>query len=263
MSYGHSPGPLTRAPGQLLDLDAVAWTPILAALWRYCLSAATVGIGIFISTHLMAFSDRANLFIPLLAVIVSTCYGGLGSGLLATVLAGAGAAYLLLHPLNSMAIHDWDDLLRWIFFVGTSFVIVLLIWRQQTSQQLASRLTSAVSQFRAGTNGNVGKKAELSEVTRAGETVGEHQELASEKVGRNLAIGVNARIPSLPHETLSKREDQVFRLLITGKGLSAIATELELSVTTVSTYRVRILKKMNLTNNAELIGYAIKRGFLD
>ena len=263
MSYRSSPGSLTHAPGQSLNFDAVAWAPILAALWRYCLSAATVGIGLFVSTHLMAFSDRANLFLLLLAVIVCTYYGGLGSGLLAIVLASAGAAYFLLHPINSIAIHNVDDLLRWIFFVGTSFVIMLLIWRQQKSQQIANRLTSAVPRSKPGADGSVGKRAQPSEIIRAGETVGGGQKSARETVGQNLAMGVNTGTSSSPHETLSNREDQVFRLLITGKGMTAIATELELSVTTVSTYRARILKKMNLTNNAELICYAIKRGLLD
>ena len=262
MSYRSSPGSLTHAPGQSLNFDAVAWAPILSALWRYGLSAATVGIGLFVSTHLMAFSDRANLFLLLLAVIVCTYYGGLGSGVLALVLASAGAAYFLLHPLNSLAIHNLGDLLRWMFFVGTSFVIVLLIWRQQKAQQIANRLTSAVPRSRAGTGGYLGKKAQPSEVLRAGETVGGGQKSAREAGGQNLSMGVNTGPSSLPHETLSNREDQVFRLLITGKGMTAIATDLALSVTTVSTYRARILKKMNLTNNAELICYAIKRGLL-
>ena len=262
MSYGHPPGPLTRAPDQLLDLDAVAWTPILVTLWRCCLVTATVGIGLFVSTHLMVLTDRANLFLLLLAVIVSTYYGGLGSGLFAILLASAGAIYFLLHPLNSMAVHNLDDLLRWIFFVGTSFVIVLLIWRQQKTQQLGKRLTSTVPRFSAWTDGYIAKKIQSSEIIRAGETLRDGHKPASEKEGENLAMGVSTGTSSLPHETLSNREDQVFRLLITGKGLSAIATELELHVTTVSTYRRRILKKMNLTNNAELICYAIKRGLL-
>ena len=149
------------------------------------------------------------------------------------------------------------------FFVGTSFVIMLLIWRQQKSQQIANQLTSAVPRSKPGADGSVGKKAQPSEVVRAGETVGGGQKSARETVGQNLAMGVNTGMSSPPHETLSNREDQGFRLLITGKGMTAIATELDLSVTTVSTYRGRILKKMNLTNNAELICYAIKRGLLD
>src|SRR5262245_16513700 len=263
MSYGGSPGSLTHAPGQSLDLDSVAWARILAALLRYCLSAATVGIGLFVSTRLLTVSDRANLFLLLLAVVVSTYYGGLRSGLLAIVLASAGAAYFLLHPLNALAIHNLDDLLRWIFFVGTSFVIVLLIWRQQKAHQIAKRLTRAVPRSRAGADGYVGKKAQASEVSRAVETVGGGQKSRRETGGQNLTMGVDTGMSSLPHETLSNREDQVFRLLITGKSMTAIATELELSVTTVSTYRARILKKLNLINNAELICYAMKRGLLD
>src|SRR5262245_18784381 len=100
------------------------------------------------------------------------------------------------------------------FFVGTSFVIMLLICRHQKSQQIASRLTSAVPRSRAGTDGSVGEKALPSEVIRAGETVGGGQKSARETVGQTLAMGVNTGSSSLPHETLSNREDQVFRLLI-------------------------------------------------
>ena len=61
-----------------------------------------------------------------------------------------------------------------------------------------------------------------------------------------------------PHATLSEREFQVFCKIAVGKPVSKIADELFLSVKTVSTYRARILQKMNMKNNADLTYYAVK-----
>ncbi len=65
------------------------------------------------------------------------------------------------------------------------------------------------------------------------------------------------------HETLSDREYQTMRLIASGKTVSGIAKELSLSVKTVSTYRSRILVKMNMKNNAAITYYAIKQGLVD
>jgi DNA-binding NarL/FixJ family response regulator len=65
-----------------------------------------------------------------------------------------------------------------------------------------------------------------------------------------------------PHQMLSDREDQILRLIASGRTLSEIAQELSLSVKTISTYRSRILAKMRLKNNAELIRYAVERGLV-
>jgi DNA-binding NarL/FixJ family response regulator len=62
----------------------------------------------------------------------------------------------------------------------------------------------------------------------------------------------------LPHQKLSEREYQVVHMLSKGKTVGAISKELNLSVKTVSTYRVRALKKMNFKTNAELIRYMIQ-----
>jgi two-component system invasion response regulator UvrY len=64
------------------------------------------------------------------------------------------------------------------------------------------------------------------------------------------------------HELLSDREFEVFKLIAAGKSVSDIASQIMLSVTTVSTYRSRILMKMNLKTNAELTMYAIEHKLL-
>lgn len=63
-----------------------------------------------------------------------------------------------------------------------------------------------------------------------------------------------------PHESLSERELEVLRRIGSGKSVSDIANELSLSVKTISTYRSRILMKMNMRNNAELMLYVLHEG---
>jgi two-component system, NarL family, invasion response regulator UvrY len=76
----------------------------------------------------------------------------------------------------------------------------------------------------------------------------------AEKMASYLAIDVHTP----PHERLSDREFLVLRLIASGKTPTAIAKDLALSVKTISTYRMRILEKMNMSNNAELTHYAIQ-----
>lgn len=64
-----------------------------------------------------------------------------------------------------------------------------------------------------------------------------------------------------PHEGLTDREMQVFRLLVSGLSINDIAAELHLSAKTISTHKLRLMRKMDLHNNAELIRYGIEHGF--
>jgi two-component system, NarL family, invasion response regulator UvrY len=70
-------------------------------------------------------------------------------------------------------------------------------------------------------------------------------------------------VKSSPHEQLSDREYQVLRMLGSGRTVSEIATALRLSVKTVSTYRTRLLDKMQMHTNAEVMRYAIENGLMD
>jgi DNA-binding NarL/FixJ family response regulator len=81
--------------------------------------------------------------------------------------------------------------------------------------------------------------------------------LGEQLVGRLNGEGHNA-----PHTELSQREFQIFCKLAGGKAVSRVADELLLSVTTVSTYRSRVLEKMNMKSNANITYYAIKHGLI-
>ena len=85
----------------------------------------------------------------------------------------------------------------------------------------------------------------------------------SPTLAERLAIAVGGDYDKSPHETLSDREFQVMCLIASGKKPAEIAGELLLSVKTVSTYRARVLEKMNMESNAEITYYAVKSGLID
>ena len=73
-----------------------------------------------------------------------------------------------------------------------------------------------------------------------------------------LASMIVHNVQAAPHESLSDREFLILRLIASGKPVGAIARELSLSVKTVSTYRARLLDKMGMSNNSELVHYAFQ-----
>ena len=75
-----------------------------------------------------------------------------------------------------------------------------------------------------------------------------------------MVTGLNKDKEQFLHESLTDREFQVFRLLATGKKLKKMADELCLSINTISTYRSRILQKMDMKSNPDVIRYAIENG---
>ncbi len=89
--------------------------------------------------------------------------------------------------------------------------------------------------------------------------------------GRYISQGLAEKMASLlvndvqvaPHETLSDREFLILSLIASGKSVSIIARELSLSVKTISTYRSRLLEKMGMSNNAQLVHYAFQHKLVD
>ena len=74
---------------------------------------------------------------------------------------------------------------------------------------------------------------------------------------------VESASAEVAHELLSEREYQVMRLIALGKSVKEIGFELSLSVKTISTYRTRIMEKMKLKSNADIIRYAMHEGLVD
>jgi len=85
----------------------------------------------------------------------------------------------------------------------------------------------------------------------------------SERLGETLAANLNEDAEGPPHEALSAREFEIFRMIALGKTVGQIADELGLSTTTVSTHRSRIMDKLNLTTTSDLIRYAFHYHLVD
>ena len=121
----------------------------------------------------------------------------------------------------------------------------------------------AVRALKTGASGYLTKESAPEEMLSAIRKVSRGGKYVSASLAETLASMLNEHDERLPHEALSNREYQVMCLIASGKSVSEIAQELSLSVKTVSTYRARILKKLRMTNNAELIRYATKNELVD
>lgn len=121
----------------------------------------------------------------------------------------------------------------------------------------------AVHVLRAGASGYLSKEAASEELLRAVNTVLAGRRYVSSALAELLAndIGTDASQPL--HAKLSEREFQILCKLSAGRSVSEIGNELRLSVKTVSTYRSRILDKMNFKTNADLTTYALKNGLIN
>ena len=116
----------------------------------------------------------------------------------------------------------------------------------------------AIRALRAGASGYLTKASASEELIGAIRKVAAGRKYVSTSLAEKLAVELDADASKPPHETLSDREYQVMIMLASGKTVKEIADEVCLSVKTISTYRTRIMEKMNLKKNAELTLYAIQ-----
>ncbi|HET7057573.1 MAG TPA: response regulator transcription factor [Nitrospiraceae bacterium] len=120
----------------------------------------------------------------------------------------------------------------------------------------------AIRMFKAGADGYLTKASAPCELVRAIKKVMAGGQYVSPTLGEKLAVTVKSGIEQAPHERLSDREYQVLCLIASGKTVSEIAEAVNLSVTTISTYRTRILEKMSMKNNSEITRYAMQEGLV-
>ena len=121
----------------------------------------------------------------------------------------------------------------------------------------------AVRAIKAGAAGYLTKETVSEELVKAIRTASTGRKYITPSLGEKLAYFLEINSEKLPHELLSDREYQVICMIATGKTVVEIAEDLYLSEKTISTYRSRILEKMNMKNNAELTHYAIKHGLVE
>lgn len=113
--------------------------------------------------------------------------------------------------------------------------------------------------LKAGAYGYLSKMASPSELTKALQTIHLGKKYITPQLAEKLISVIDQDATKAPHELLSDREFEVFKMLAQGKSVSEIAAAANLSVTTVSTYRARILAKMDMKTNADIIHYAIEK----
>lgn len=121
----------------------------------------------------------------------------------------------------------------------------------------------AVRVLKSGASGYLTKESAPVELVKAIRQISQGKKYISPSLAEKLAVDLEVSPDKPPHETLSDREYQVMCMIASGKTLKEIADELSLSIKTISTYRSRILEKMNMRTNAELTHYAVKNRLVD
>lgn len=116
--------------------------------------------------------------------------------------------------------------------------------------------------IRAGASGYLNKASSPAQMVEAIRKVHSGKKYVSPELAEKLIQEMGQATGEQPHQRLSAREFQIFCMIAAGKKLKDIADELNVGITTVSTHRHRILEKMGMDSNAELIHYAIKNGLV-
>lgn len=116
----------------------------------------------------------------------------------------------------------------------------------------------AVRVLKAGASGYLTKESAPDELISALQKITKGRKYVSSTLAELLAFDIGSNTNKQPHEILSDREFQVMCMIALGKTVKEIGEELLLSVKTISTYRARVLDKMNMKNNSQLTHYAIQ-----
>jgi DNA-binding NarL/FixJ family response regulator len=132
----------------------------------------------------------------------------------------------------------------------------ILVLTMHSEQQYAVRA------LKAGASGYLTKESAPDQLVAAIRRIAAGGAFVSPETAEQLALDVNRAPGGPPHTLLSDREYQVFELIVNGKSVSDIARQLALSVKTISTHKTRILHKMGVTSEAELVRYALEHKLL-
>lgn len=171
--------------------------------------------------------------------------------------------------LTQVREHPWDLLILDITMPGRSGLDILADLKQ-LRPELPVLVLSMLPEdqfgkrvLRAGAFGYLKKESAPEELIQAIRKVLSGGRYVSPALAEKIVLDLNdgANLPL--HEGLSAREFEILVMLGSGKTVSQIAEELHLSVTTISTYRARILEKMNMSTTAELMRYAFRNHLVD
>jgi DNA-binding NarL/FixJ family response regulator len=142
------------------------------------------------------------------------------------------------------------------------------IKRQRPSQPVLILSMHAEEHFalralKSGASGYLTKDKAAEELVRAVKRIMSGGRYVSSELAEHLAAELTGDATKAPHEVLSEREFRVLRLIASGKSVSEIAQDMYLSVKTVSTYRTRLMTKMQMKTNAELTRYCIQNRIVE
>ncbi|MBP9713325.1 MAG: response regulator transcription factor [Sterolibacterium sp.] len=163
---------------------------------------------------------------------------------------------------------DWDLVLLDISLPGRSGLDLLPDIRALYPKTRVIILSSfddtqfAVRSFRDGAAAFLTKERAPRELIHAIQTVMLGRRYITPDLADQLVSLLAQDAPKAPHETLSSREFEVFRLIASAMAPKEISRQLDISPKTVSTYRARILEKMNMTTSAELMQYAVRHALV-
>ena len=130
--------------------------------------------------------------------------------------------------------------------------IAILVLSMHKEEQFAVRA------LKAGAAGYLTKDCAPEQLAQAIHQISSGGRFITPEVAEALANTIAPSLMETPHKQLSNREFQVFRMLATGKSINDIARDLSLSANTISTHKSRLMNKIGVDNNAELVHYAIK-----
>lgn len=121
----------------------------------------------------------------------------------------------------------------------------------------------AIRALRGGASGYLTKDHSPEQLVEAVRRVHRGGRYVSAALAERLAVNLGSHSRGVPHELLSDREFEVLRRLGTGRSVKEVGAELRLSPKTVSTYRTRLLEKMQLTSTADLVRYVAQHGLME
>lgn len=163
---------------------------------------------------------------------------------------------------------DWDIIISDISMPGGGGLEALRAIRKQKPTQpilivsIFPEEHYAVKVLSMGAAGYLNKDAATDELLNAVKIILSGRRYIQPIIAEKLTESLRKQAGLMPHELLSEREQEVLMGLVRGQSVSDIALFLEVSPNTVSTYRTRILMKMDMKNNADLITYAISNGII-
>jgi len=180
-----------------------------------------------------------------------------------------GEAGTAPEALDLVRAQDWDAVVLDLSLGGRDGLEVLKELKQIRPRlpvlilSMHSEELFARRAFKAGASGYIRKDIPRSELIAAINKVIGGGTYVSPTLAEELVVDLRRGPERPPHELLSDREFEVMRLIALGKTVSEIADILLLSVGTISTYRTRILEKMDMRTNADIIRYAIQKRLVE